>query len=455
MPPSIEYVVKDRDSLTKIAKQFHTSVDALQIENAIGNPDKLKVGQRLLIPASANTDKYPKAWRRPHETSNNADVEEMAENWFEKRRVATIELLDGLIKKLHNAAESTLIQKKAEVTLTPKRVAKKTKTEAQPTQQKDGKKKRFDHADLKARLGKTAHVVTFEGVTLNRNERLQIVASISVCEGNFSSINADSEFRGAGDTSYAHVVHVGLSWGLIQFTQDGGSLGRVLKRMHEKAPAKFRATFGSNWNELLTLTNSGLSNAPEISLGVPAPQSGLEYWANLKKSARQSFHSSRTEIRGKRVQPIAISDNRMKEDIWAGEWKKRFIAAGQVLEFQEAQLELAVEEYLNRAITYCATQNIRSALGIAYVGACVIRGAAKQLIVEAAQSLGLTTPFESSDDERKAVEALAKKQFTKRPNGKPIQAEEFTRAARLLKDELGFLAEDLYAVSTYGANFDK
>lgn len=455
MPPSVEYAVKDHDNLTKIAKQFHTSVEALQSENAIKDPNKLRVGQRLRIPASVNNEKFPKAFRKSPEISNNTDIEERAENWFEKRRLATIKLLDELIKKLQNAAEATLVQKKTAVTLTPKRDAKKTKTEAHSTQQKDGKKKKFDHSELKARLGKTAHVVTFEGVTLDRNERLQIVASISVCEGDFSSINADTEFHGAGDTSYAHVVHVGLSWGLIQFTQDGGSLGRVLKRMHEKAPAKFREIFGPNWNELLTLTGSGLPNAPEISPGVPAPQSGLEYWANLKKSARQSFRSSGTEIRGTRVQPIAIFDNYKKEDIWAGEWKKRFVAAGQVIEFQEAQLELAVEQYLNRAITYCATQNIRSALGIAYVGACVIRGAPKQIITEAAQSLGLTTPFESSADERKAIEAIATKQFTRRPNGKSIQAEEFTRAARLLKDELGFLAEDLYAVSTYGANFDK
>lgn len=455
MPPPIEYIVKDRDNLTKIAKRFHTSVEALQAENAIKDPNRLKTGQRLKITLLANADKFPKALQRPQGNSNHAGTEQESENWFEKRRVAAIKLLDELIKKLHHTAEATLVQKKATVTLTPKSDAKKTEAKAQPVSQKDGKKKKFDHAELKARLGKAAHIVTFEGVTLDRNERLQIAASISVCEGNFSSINADTEFHGAGDTSYAHVVHVGLSWGLIQFTQDGGSLGRVLKRMHEKAPAKFQKTFGRNWNELLTLTNSGLSNAPEISRGVPAPQSGLEYWANLKKSARQSFQSSGTEIRGKRVQSIAVTDNGKKEDIWAGEWKKRFIDAGQVLEFQEAQLELAVEDYLNRAITYCATQNIRSALGLAYVGACVIRGAPRQLIVEAAQSLGLKTPFESSDDERKAVEALAKKQFTKRSNGKMIQAEEFTRAARLLKDELGFLAEDLYAVSTYGANFDK
>lgn len=46
------YTVQQGDTLTEIARQFGTSVDALVQANNIQNPDVLEVGQVLQIPAA-------------------------------------------------------------------------------------------------------------------------------------------------------------------------------------------------------------------------------------------------------------------------------------------------------------------------------------------------------------------------------------------------------------------
>ncbi|MFN8592967.1 MAG: LysM domain-containing protein [Thermomicrobiales bacterium] len=51
--PGIEqrYVVRDGDTLSGIAARFGVPEDAILKTNGISNPDKLFVGQELLIPA--------------------------------------------------------------------------------------------------------------------------------------------------------------------------------------------------------------------------------------------------------------------------------------------------------------------------------------------------------------------------------------------------------------------
>jgi len=49
MPGIILYVVQNGDSLWKIAKDYNTSIDEISAINEIDNPDKLSVGQKLLI----------------------------------------------------------------------------------------------------------------------------------------------------------------------------------------------------------------------------------------------------------------------------------------------------------------------------------------------------------------------------------------------------------------------
>jgi LysM repeat protein len=49
------YVVKSGDNLTKIAKQFSTTVKAIEAANPSVDPNHIKVGQKLTIPAKAET----------------------------------------------------------------------------------------------------------------------------------------------------------------------------------------------------------------------------------------------------------------------------------------------------------------------------------------------------------------------------------------------------------------
>ena len=47
--PVVIYVVKPGDTLYKIAREYHVSVQRLISDNAIKNPNNLVVGQALLI----------------------------------------------------------------------------------------------------------------------------------------------------------------------------------------------------------------------------------------------------------------------------------------------------------------------------------------------------------------------------------------------------------------------
>jgi len=45
------YIVRPGDTLFRIARRFNTTVDALVAANRITNPNRLSIGQRLIIPA--------------------------------------------------------------------------------------------------------------------------------------------------------------------------------------------------------------------------------------------------------------------------------------------------------------------------------------------------------------------------------------------------------------------
>lgn len=54
-PKTAEYEVKKGDNLTKIAKEYGTTVSALAKENGIKNVNVIHVGQKLKVPAKAET----------------------------------------------------------------------------------------------------------------------------------------------------------------------------------------------------------------------------------------------------------------------------------------------------------------------------------------------------------------------------------------------------------------
>ncbi|MGN4066822.1 hypothetical protein ACS0Y7_19630 [Burkholderia gladioli] len=383
--------------------------------------------------------------------------------------VCTVDISDDVLKKIREGGEKDEVQHHRDVPLTkrvdPPSEQKKTTAPISEVAKKKNKNNSSDHQALIDRLNKKPHVIEFKGVVLDRNERLKIIAAVAICESGgdpFAAENLDSEFhmKISPNVSYAHIVHIGLSYGIIQFTQDGGALGKLLKKMQGKDGAKFLEVFGDNCDELVELTNSGIDVEGVDYL------SGQAHWNSIRKKpagkelselARMNKLPQSREIRGKRVQPIAVNINGKKEDLWTGTWKQRFVEAGKVAEFQEAQLELAVEEYMNPALDFCKENNIRSALGIAYVVACVIRGAPKNFITLAAAEIGASVPFSDNVDEKSSVEHIAGLDAKKinKLGGKLVQRDEIIRAKKLLKDETGFLAEDLYWVGTYGKEYDK
>ncbi|MEM7307045.1 MAG: hypothetical protein AAF682_10270 [Planctomycetota bacterium] len=96
----------------------------------------------------------------------------------------------------------------------------------------------------------------------------------------------------------------GLSWGIVQFTQSGGMLGRVLRACQHRDDARFRTVFGEHADALLATTEAAAREARMAEVG--------------------GAH------------------------LWTEPWLERFHRAGRVREFQAAQNELAIESYVDR-----------------------------------------------------------------------------------------------------------
>lgn len=162
----------------------------------------------------------------------------------------------------------------------------------------------------------------------------------SAGEGLYAATNEDWEYRSRG-----YDYHVGLSYGIIQFTQDGGSLGRLLKRMRASDPSTFARVFGYCSDELVTVTNR------------PG--------------------KARVNGRSPRVQPVC------GYDLWMPYWVQRFKDAARYEVFQKAQLDAAVDLYVEPMIEdVCEPKNIQSEKGVAIVVDKAIncgRGAARRI----------------------------------------------------------------------------
>jgi hypothetical protein len=166
---------------------------------------------------------------------------------------------------------------------------------------------------------------------LSRADLVRMVGFTKPFEGQYWSCNLDGEFKGKfGKDHWAYQkAHVGLSFGFIQFTQDGGMLGKLLKKMYAVDAAKFIEIFGPDYQELLTVTNKS---------------------GNKRVNGRKA-----------RVQPVAGAD------LWTKPWIRRFQAAGKHPAFQKCQLDLAVDVYMAGALKTCRQYNIRSERGIVIV----------------------------------------------------------------------------------------
>lgn len=159
-------------------------------------------------------------------------------------------------------------------------------------------------------------------VPLEIEAKRRIIERIAATESGahrYGAINADGEFKGRfGPEHPAHQrYHIGLSYGIIQFTQDGGALGQLLTMMRERDPEAFAQIFGEHADALVAVTNA------------PGPSS-----------------RDVPEGRSARVQPVGGSD------LWEGEWPDRFRRAGDHLPFQAAQNELAAANYLEPMLQF-------------------------------------------------------------------------------------------------------
>jgi len=71
----------------------------------------------------------------------------------------------------------------------------------------------------------------------------RVIARTSSHEGSYASLNRNTD--GAG-----------LSFGILQWAQRPGSLGKLLAAMHQADPAAFARIFGSSWQQLLSTTQA-------------------------------------------------------------------------------------------------------------------------------------------------------------------------------------------------------
>jgi hypothetical protein len=136
-------------------------------------------------------------------------------------------------------------------------------------------------------------------------EKFKIVMIVSSFESGselYSAINADGEYNDPKHPAY-HRYHIGLSWGIVQFTQRGGALGQVLDACRRRDEVRFREVFGGAAGELLAVT--------------------------------------RAPTEDERVRAV---DGRF---LWEAPWIARFRAAGRVPAFPAAQNEVAIEGYLD------------------------------------------------------------------------------------------------------------
>ena len=423
------HTVRRGETLSSIAKTYSVDMNALANENHISDINRLSVNTTLTIPKMRNRNAadatLPKKNKTPsHAKTTERDISEVLEGALASGKRIAIEWIDELLQRLRTQEANESVQQKEKVTLTKQEKPATHKKE--PAQKKGSRsKKMFDDVKekLKEQLGKEPHVVTFNGVKLTENEKKQIIAAVAVCEMSpegFGSINADQEFVGRkfGNkgiaVSYSRIVHIGLSYGVIQFTQDSGSLGAVLQRMRTKNPSKFNEIFGAGdiaiAEDLIQLTTAGRADLRDKTA---IPLSGQAYWNKIRKTTAGKDVSKLAntdadndnksdlpvdqEIRGKRVQPLAAIKGEAAIDIWTGVWRNRFLDAGKVVDFQEVQLEEAVEKYMNPILKRAKKNNVRSALALAFITACSVRGNPNSALADffytAADKLKISLPF--------------------------------------------------------------
>lgn len=502
------HTVRRWETLTSIARRYGTNVNELRTLNHISDPRRLAVGTALKIPAFRPFDTpapgVARLSNRPecHANGTHRSLEEIA--LLEEPTLNRMEKLwhgvsDTVLHQIREQESAEVVHEKSKVALKkrPKEAEQIRQEKADPRKASQARIHRDDVLRaLRERLEEVHPLVLInKGVQLTNNERKKIAAAIGLCEVSsqvFSSQNSDQEFVGRRfgrkgiETSYSRIVHIGLSYGYIQFTQDSGSLGKLLKRMRDSDRAAFDDVFrrvGSKDNSmglpppnielLIRMTTEGL-RPDEISAPyepiVDSQGSGQRYWGRIRKT-KGGIELSRLanqdedkdgnpdlprgkEIRGPRVHPIPYRVGDLPEDIWLGNWAIALGELGKIPKFQDIQLQQAVDDYLNKILPYCRRTNIRTAKVLAFIGACRVRGTKESLFSEIGHGLGYSIPFERNTKELQLLKEIADcyKPSQKSPvvlGGVKFDLDEARRASLLLKNEFNFLDEDYYDIESY------
>jgi hypothetical protein len=205
---------------------------------------------------------------------------------------------------------------------------------------------------------------------------LRIVARAESGEAEYSAIYEDGEFNDPRHPFHGR-IHVGLSWGLLLFTQRGGALGKVLRlaKARETAlraadpstaelPAEhhFERLFGDAWQELLDVTDPDRAASPEDML-----------------------------------RPVAGAR------LWEAPWPAKFVAAGAVGYVQAAQNQVAVDDYFDAIVPVARALGIDTARGLAMLVDRVVHMGVGGGLSFLMQVLG---PIRTEADRERALEAL-------------------------------------------------
>ncbi len=166
----------------------------------------------------------------------------------------------------------------------------------------------------------------------DRKRTIDHVARFESGRDRYAAINADGEFEGRFGTDHPAYqrYHIGLSYGLIQFTQDSGSLGKLLRAMKARDQEAFSRIFGPEAEELLRVTNAEGPGSAQSPGG-----------------------------RSARVQPVGGAD------LWTEPWLGRFRQAAEHLPFQAAQYQTASELYLDPVLPYAGWMGLNSERALA------------------------------------------------------------------------------------------
>jgi hypothetical protein len=189
----------------------------------------------------------------------------------------------------------------------------------------------------------------------------------------YKAVNADGEFEGRFNRpgrphpAY-HRYHIGLSFGIVQFTQDSGSLGHLLEMMRQRDASTFAQIFGPDTDALIRVTNASGPSSSHAPSG-----------------------------RSARVQPVGNAD------LWQEPWLSRFRRAGDHVPFQSAQNELAAANYIEPILQFAGWLGLNTDRALT-----MIVDRAIQMGVNGAKRwiIGVVNPVQTPSQQQQALSAL-------------------------------------------------